>query len=81
METKGVASVRSPVCNLRQASEAVTHESFVEHVIKEFRREYDLAEDTPIQHIDETPEMAGMEYFRKGIQELQVKKKIKVNYF
>lgn len=38
MQTKGVASVRSPVRNLQRFN--VTHESFVEAVVREFREEY-----------------------------------------
>lgn len=42
MITRGVPSVRSPVCNLRQFSASVTHENFVEAMIAEFRDEFDI---------------------------------------
>ena len=45
METRGVASVRSPVCNLQQQYEHVKHESFVEAVVDAFREEYDVHEE------------------------------------
>ena len=44
METRGVASVRSPVCNLRQRYDHVDHESFVRAVVDAFRTEYDVHE-------------------------------------
>ena len=45
METRGVASVRSPVCNLQQRYGHVKHESFVEAVVDAFREEYDVHEE------------------------------------
>ena len=45
METRGVASVRSPVCNLQQQYGHVKHESFVEAVMDAFREEYDVHEE------------------------------------
>ena len=45
METRGVASVRSPVCNLQQQYGHVKHESFVEAVVDAFREEYDVHEE------------------------------------
>ena len=45
METRGVASVRSPVCNLRQHHANVTHDEFVDAVVKAFRTEYDVHEE------------------------------------
>jgi lipoate-protein ligase A len=40
MITKGVASVRSPVCNLAQFSEKVSHDAFVNAVVDSFKAEY-----------------------------------------
>ncbi|KAI1796086.1 Lipoyltransferase and lipoate-protein ligase [Ganoderma leucocontextum] len=44
MQTRGVASVRSPVCNLRQQYAHVSHEGFVQAVVDAFRTEYDVHE-------------------------------------
>lgn len=48
MVTKGVASVRSPVCNLQQFSNKVDHISFTDAVVSEFRKEYGINEDVGI---------------------------------
>lgn len=40
MYTKGVGSVRSPVCNLIQYDPRITHDMFVDAVIDSFRAEY-----------------------------------------
>lgn len=48
METKGVASVRSPVRNLQHFNTGVTHEGFVDAVIREFREEYPVALDSEV---------------------------------
>lgn len=40
MISKGVSSVRSPVCNLNQVKPGVTHDEFVQSVIKEFSAEF-----------------------------------------
>ncbi|KAJ7682155.1 Lipoyltransferase and lipoate-protein ligase [Mycena polygramma] len=76
MVTKGVASVRSPVCNLQWAmrysrlEEPVGHGDFVRAVIGEFRRKYGVdAEDDPTQFIDEVRDMKP--YIEKGMAELQ----------
>ena len=45
METRGVASVRSPVCNLQQHHANVTHDEFVDAVVDAFREEYDVHEE------------------------------------
>ena len=42
MITKGVASVRSPVCNLQQFSSHITHNGFTDAVVDEFRKEYGI---------------------------------------
>ncbi|KAJ7228162.1 hypothetical protein GGX14DRAFT_486508 [Mycena pura] len=70
MVTAGVASVRSPVCNLQQFNHRVEHSVFTSAVVDEFRKEYHLGEPTdPTQYIDETPR--ELPYIEKGIIELQ----------
>ena len=44
MQTKGVASVRSPVCNLRQHKSNISHEDFVHAVVREFQDHYSIRE-------------------------------------
>lgn len=45
MITKGVASVRSPVCNIQQSYMNVNHASFAAAVVSEFRKEYKISEE------------------------------------
>lgn len=45
MLTKGVASVRSPVQNLRHFERSITHERFVAETIKSFQDEYGVHEE------------------------------------
>lgn len=45
MITKGVASVRSPVRNLRDFNPGVDHESFVEATVRSFLDEYSIKEE------------------------------------
>lgn len=45
METRGVASVRSPVCNLEQYHADVSHEGFVHAMVEAFRQEYGVHEE------------------------------------
>lgn len=45
MVTKGVASVRSPVCNLQQSDSKITHRAFTEAVVNEFKKEYATEEE------------------------------------
>jgi lipoate-protein ligase A len=47
MVTKGVASVRSPVCNLQQFSHEITHNTFTNAIVREFQNEYEI--DTPVR--------------------------------
>ncbi|KIM54037.1 hypothetical protein SCLCIDRAFT_1222336 [Scleroderma citrinum Foug A] len=68
MHTKGVASVRSPVCNLVGSNPGLMHEAFVEAVIRSFREEYGVDDEPCI--VDETPEYIGDEYFKAGMAEL-----------
>lgn len=68
MVTKGVASVRSPVCNLQQYDTNVTHEAFTAAVVNEFQKEYGVNEQPCIVH--ETDDVKNVEYIRKGMAEL-----------
>jgi lipoate-protein ligase A len=43
MVTKGVASMPSPVCNLRNFDTSITHEAFADVVAREFRAEYGIS--------------------------------------
>ncbi|THU91917.1 Lipoyltransferase and lipoate-protein ligase [Dendrothele bispora CBS 962.96] len=69
METKGVASVRSPVCNLRQFSTNITHDHFVNAVIDEFLDEYPTALPRHINLVDEA-DWKDVEYIKHGMAEL-----------
>ncbi|KAJ6515341.1 Lipoyltransferase and lipoate-protein ligase [Mycena sanguinolenta] len=70
MITAGVASVRSPVCNLQQTSPHLEHTGFMSAVVDEFRREYALdATDDPTQYIDESA--LALPYIQNGIAELK----------
>ena len=44
MQTKGVASVRSPVCNLKQHNPNISHEDFVHAIVHEFQDHYNIQE-------------------------------------
>ncbi|KAF9777420.1 Lipoyltransferase and lipoate-protein ligase [Thelephora terrestris] len=68
MQTKGVASVRSPVCNLRQHKPDVSHEGFVHAVVREFQDHYNIREE--ITWVDEGNDCEGAEEIRKGMHEL-----------
>jgi len=69
MIIKGVASVRSPVCNLRQWNESVSHESFSEAVVDEFRKEYGIHDEPQV--VDEFHDAVDIEYIRHGMAELR----------
>ncbi|KAJ7169623.1 hypothetical protein C8R46DRAFT_203870 [Mycena filopes] len=70
MVTAGVASVRSPVCNLRQSTPHVEHAVFARAVEHEFRCEYSLSEaEDPTQLIDESSR--SLAYIQTGIEELK----------
>ena len=45
MTTKGVASVRSPVCNLQLFDSSLNHEAFADSMVREFQREYGVTEE------------------------------------
>ncbi|KAF9035014.1 Lipoyltransferase and lipoate-protein ligase [Hymenopellis radicata] len=66
MNTKGVASVRSPVCNLQQHDPAITHESFSDAVVHAFREAFSDA--SPVQRV--TAIESKNEDIRKGMSEL-----------
>ncbi|KAF5388072.1 hypothetical protein D9615_000764 [Tricholomella constricta] len=68
MITRGVASVRSPVCNLQQYCRELTHDTFTNAVVLAFQNEYGIT--SPAQVVDETDELRHVEYIRKGLEEL-----------
>ncbi|KAH9939952.1 hypothetical protein B0H21DRAFT_697910 [Amylocystis lapponica] len=68
IDTKGVASVRSPVRNLQQSAPSVDHAAFVDAVVAAFRREYSVDEE--ICAVEHDEDMDGIEYVRHGIAEL-----------
>lgn len=45
MITRGVASVRSPVCNLQQYSSSISHDAYTDAVVQAFREEYEIDEE------------------------------------
>ncbi|KAF8180170.1 hypothetical protein BJ912DRAFT_907302 [Pholiota molesta] len=67
MVTKGVASVRSPVCNLQKHSASATHDNFTAAVTAEFRKEYGVGSEP---RIITDSEGAKIEYVRQGMREL-----------
>ncbi|TFK90850.1 hypothetical protein K466DRAFT_483951, partial [Polyporus arcularius HHB13444] len=67
METRGVASVRSPVCNLRQHHPSVNHEDFVEAVVDAFRQEYGIYDEV---HTVNSEDMGDVEYIQRGMSDL-----------
>ncbi|BGP22044.1 hypothetical protein JCM10295v2_000921 [Rhodotorula toruloides] len=68
MVTKGVASVPSPVRNLREWSKEIDHAKFVEVVAGEFADKYGLGGE--IKRVDES-EARGNEYVRDVVAELK----------
>jgi len=68
MITKGVASVRSPVCNLQQFSSSISHETFSVAVVKAFREEYNIDEEPQVFGGDGV--ISSIEYIRQGMAEL-----------
>ncbi|TBU63239.1 Lipoyltransferase and lipoate-protein ligase [Dichomitus squalens] len=69
METRGVASVRSPVCDLQQRYGHVDHEKFVRAVIDAFRKEYDVHEE--VQMVNDADGTQNIEYIKHGMKELK----------
>jgi len=51
MITKGVASVRSPVCNLAQFRETVSHDTFVAAVVDSFKTEYGVRDEVSLSFL------------------------------
>jgi len=70
MHTKGVESVRSPVTNL-QAYSDITHDAFVNAVVKSFRLDYDIDVDEEVQYVEEDESTTNIEYIRHGMEELK----------
>ncbi|KAK0207028.1 hypothetical protein DFS33DRAFT_1256079 [Desarmillaria ectypa] len=68
MLTKGVASVPSPVCNLRQHDANITHEQFCKAAISEFCRTYDVNEE--VQHMNENTDLVDLDDVHRGVTEL-----------
>jgi lipoate-protein ligase A len=69
MLTKGVASVRSPVCNISQVKAGVTHEDYTRAMIRQFSLAFKTNDH--VQYIDETKEIQSIEYIRNGMNALQ----------
>ncbi|KAI0329528.1 Lipoyltransferase and lipoate-protein ligase [Cubamyces sp. BRFM 1775] len=69
METRGVASVRSPVCNLQQYDAGVSHEKFLEAVINAYRQEYGVREEPHIVH--DADGYCEIPYIREGMEVLK----------
>jgi hypothetical protein len=86
MVTRGVASVRSPVKNLREFSPTITHNTFVEAMVQAFREEYRMKEPVSpchksfrsanllgqVQYV-QASDAADSPYIQNGIAELHVK--------
>jgi lipoate-protein ligase A len=85
--SKGVSSVRSPVCNLDKHRPGLTHEDFVDAFASEFRATYNVSGDEPVRHstfllscnlryvqirtIHENEETLSVEHVKKGMEELR----------
>ncbi|KAL0950068.1 hypothetical protein HGRIS_010072 [Hohenbuehelia grisea] len=69
MVTRGVASVRSPVCKLQQFDSSVQHDDFVEAVVRAFKENYGVNEKTT--WVEDNDELTGVEYIRNGMKELR----------
>jgi lipoate-protein ligase A len=50
MITKGVASVPSPVRNLKEWNSEIDHESFVQQVSKEFSHKYGVSDEIEVNY-------------------------------
>ena len=86
MVTRGVASVRSPVKNLREFSPPITHNTFVKSMVQAFREEYRVKEPVcpchksirsanflgQVQYV-QASDAANSPYIQNGIAELHVK--------
>ncbi|KAI0832740.1 Lipoyltransferase and lipoate-protein ligase [Trametes gibbosa] len=69
METRGVASVRSPVCNLQQYHADVSHGGFVQAMVRAFRDEYQVNEEA--HTVRDADGLRDVEYIRQGMEELK----------
>ncbi|KAF8645496.1 hypothetical protein AX16_007781 [Volvariella volvacea WC 439] len=68
MITRGVASVKSPVCNLHQYDTSITQETFSQAVVDEFKKEYGIHEEPC--YVEENNAIKNLEYIQKGMKEL-----------
>ncbi|KAJ3568815.1 hypothetical protein NP233_g5463 [Leucocoprinus birnbaumii] len=68
MITRGVPSIRSPVCNIQQSNLNVDHDSFTAAVVDEFRKEYGINED--VVEVEESDDLLSIDYIKKGMSEL-----------
>lgn len=68
MVTRGVASVRSPVCNLQDLDQSLDHDIFASAVVNEFKKEYDI--HAPVHYIPDEKYLTSIDYIRKGMEEL-----------
>ncbi|PPQ69891.1 hypothetical protein CVT26_014154 [Gymnopilus dilepis] len=66
--TKGVGSVRSPVCNLQRFDPSLTHEVFTAAVITKFQEEYGVSQKPFIVH--ESESIKSNDYIGSGMAEL-----------
>ena len=87
MVTRGVASVRSPVKNLREFSPTVTHDTFVQAMVQAFREEYHVKEPVcrchknfrsanllnQVQYV-QASDATDSPYIQNGIAELHVRR-------
>jgi len=70
MRTRGVASVRSPVCNLQQFSPIISHDTFSDAVVRAFREEFNIDQESQPYIAEQDEETMSIEYIRKGMAEL-----------
>ena len=86
MVTRGVASVRSPVKNLREFSPTITHDTFVKAMVQAFREEYRVKEPVCSCHKNflsanllsqvqyaQASDATDSPYIQNGIAELHVR--------
>ncbi|PPQ71362.1 hypothetical protein CVT24_011748 [Panaeolus cyanescens] len=66
--TKGVESVRSPVCNLIQYAPHLNHQAFTDAVVESFKSNYGLTPSIQTVHEEDG---ASVKYIQNGIKELQ----------
>ncbi|KAF4619137.1 hypothetical protein D9613_004797 [Agrocybe pediades] len=66
--TKGVDSVRSPVCNLKRHNSTITHESFTSAVVEQFQAEYGVSSEPCL--VSESEDVKNIEFIKQGMAEL-----------